>query len=248
MKAFAPALMLSAALCVGGALAQDHLVPIPSVIGGSEFVARYQDMVRTVLHEAFDNDIKARLIVEPSFEAESAVAIRNDGDAWRIVTLAPSVDLWAYIGAQEEAATEDECRKAGRANCAEPEADKLRASLPPSHHDVKVARCEIAIDPALGAGLLSLWQAMLLRTRFTRPGEDGALITDGTLYYFSAFGESDFLAGSAHSPDSDSTPGALVAIADTMAKYCHRRDDAPLADLKRESRALQARLDEGGGK
>jgi hypothetical protein len=255
MKTIATVLAVTV-LCGTPVMAQDHLVPESSVIGGSEFSPDYQSVVQAVLHEAYADDVKVRLIVEPSFSPEAAIGLKEDNGNYRIFTLAPAVQLWGYESLRMMKGGEERLVSNGNSKDSQPpdnDIAALKAYLPADVHDVKVKRCEADIDPALGARIVEVWKAMLLDTRYARgpeyvKGPDGKMqqvvaeVMDGTLFHFSMFGGLDFLAGQAHSPFEGTKPAQLVNIADMMDQFCQTKDPKFTAQMNRDVDALLAQL------
>ncbi|HEY2069821.1 MAG TPA: hypothetical protein VGG48_09730 [Rhizomicrobium sp.] len=93
MKAFAIA-ALAASLFATEAVAQDHLVPEESVIGGSEFSPGYHDLVSLVFADAYKPNVRARVIVEQRSAPEAAVGISERDGQWWLFSLEASERIW----------------------------------------------------------------------------------------------------------------------------------------------------------
>ena len=255
-KIVAYALAFSAA----SALAQDHLVPEPSAIGGDDYVGKYQEQVATVLHEVYDRNVRIRMIAQPSFSAEYVVGIKDNSS---IFVVTPAQQVWQYEslrmmehGSVAVVSKDGKAPPADDPNGTKADIAELRETLPADYRDVKLDRCQIAIDPKLADRTVEVWKEILLQTRFVRgpepvKGADGKLIytvtvgLDGETYHFSMRdGSGDVFAGSTWSPSKDTKPAKLVEIAETMRNYCTTKNSDDLAKLSREVDALLGELHE----
>lgn len=161
MKYAAP-LFLAFLFCTTTALAADHLKPEDSIYSGGSFEPGYDQAMVASFEDAFADDVLDRVIVQPSFETEFAVGVKEDKDRYRIFYQEVSEQLWQYtvldlmkkgqitsVGDNGKSTTQDDIAK-------------LEKSLPPDPKDVKVNRCEYDIDPAFGAKLAGAWADVLL--------------------------------------------------------------------------------------
>ena len=72
-KLFAALLLGFAAL--PAAAQEDHLAPEDSVIGGTAFLSDYDEKVRSLLKDAYANNVVVRMVVIPSFSEEYAIGL-----------------------------------------------------------------------------------------------------------------------------------------------------------------------------
>jgi len=81
-----------AALSVSS-VAQNRLAPVETK---KESLEAYQDQVRLVLRDAWSPDVKARLIVQPSFQPETAIGLRENGKSLELFVIQPTQHIWRY--------------------------------------------------------------------------------------------------------------------------------------------------------
>lgn len=231
---FRLATLLLALSFAGAAMAEnfrDFLVPEYSTIGGSEYSPEYQIMMREVLHEAYDQGVVFRMIVEPSFDVESTVFLKRRDHRFSIVTLAATKQIWSYDSLV--AMKDGKIKRIDRGPQADmdKETAEYYASLPADYHDVKLNRCEVAVDAATAGRLTALWKGMLLQTHYTQPGEGDVFVTDGTAFHFSMLGDLWNLEGWTNDAPEGGKLAALLSIADAMRHYCDTPGKASSANL-----------------
>jgi hypothetical protein len=225
-------LVLGCALYATAALAGEHLEP-----ERSDF-ASYDSTVATVLKSAFERDVRARAVVEPSFQSEFAVGVKEESGAFRVFFLQPSAQVWQYTllqmmkKRQVTSTTPDHVDNTAR------EIARIEASLPADPKDLKVEQCEIAIDATLGARLVTLWKTILSQVK-AQPPDNGI---DGVIYHFSMAVDGHELAGQAWSPPKSSDAGMMVDIAYAMREACKTKNQSEIAMIDRLSADLQKRL------
>lgn len=196
----------------------------------------YHEIVIAVLQGAFDADVRARLIAMPSFTPEYALGIRENQGGYKIFHLASQSQLWSY----ENLKTLREIQEAGGlpgqdANIAEAIAE-YESRLPEDFHDVETSYCEFEIPPGLAEDLLSVWERLLLETRY---GDQAPVGRDGTDYHFSMLANGVVMAGKVWSPDPQSKTGAMVSITETMKNLCLTADQNLLAQLEPQLDTMQ---------
>lgn len=201
----------------------DHLVPEDTIYSGLDVTENYHDMVVSVLQDAYSKEVRIRAIVEPSFSPEFAVGVMQVGEEFKIFSLQSTIHLWDYE--IREMMKQGSMDRTDYSEDDEPidlvaELDK---DLPPKPSDVKVDRCEIAIDAPLASQLIAAWQGVLLQTRFVDDKtEEGITGLDGDTFHFSMTVGLQNVAGSAWSPSGAKT-GALAELAILMRKYCAQK-------------------------
>ncbi len=127
----------------------------------------------------------------------------------------------------------------------EKEIADYEATLPKDFHDVKIERCERVIDSSRAQRLMAAWKAVLLETRFNKPGDESAVVTDGTAVHFADMSEYPYLAGwTIWAPDG-SEPAALWDMADAMWDYCDKPGAASSAQFDKKLAVLEASLQSG---
>jgi hypothetical protein len=114
------------------------------------------------------------------------------------------------------------------------------AEFPPDFRDVPINRCEAGIDASLGAQLVELWRQMLLQTRYTDHSKETIFLgsLDGITFHFWSGG----MAGSTPYIVGGSNVDLLVRVTDTMNRLCSTGDPSVAVQLRRETDALLARL------
>jgi hypothetical protein len=254
-------LFFAAALCVARAPAADavfpdHLEPEGSVLAGGESKMHYDylNLVASVLHEGYADDVELRAVVLPSFTPEYLVGIRGalssdrlrgNPASHRVFYLRPKLQLWSYPTLSE---LEDQLARMKSKNPPNAERIKLqsddiaaiRRELPADPKDMPLARCEKPIDAPLADRIWKVWIGVLMETRHDATTEV-VINTDGTSYHFSAPAPLYVLAGETSAPPIPSTkPGMLATLADALVDYCDGK--AAAAELDTRTTALEQRL------
>lgn len=265
-------LILIAVLFVQSAAARpyfdEHLLPEDSVFTDIDFrlsvfdgpfsldfehYMRYEENVARVLRDAFRFEVVARVIAYPSFEPEFSIALELKEGKYRILYLAPAVQLLHFeeLEIMKEKPNSDFQRE--ELDRYLRYLDDLKIKLPKTREEVEVSKCDISISNELGVKLYSLWSEMLFRTRYPdlRPAKPDAkaapldLAVDGTSYHFSFEYPGFTLAGKIHSPRAESNTGKLVAIAELMKEACQAEDNKEiLANLEHRVDTLTEQLSE----
>ncbi len=215
-------------LWIRPALAQDHLIPDPSLLVDD---SRYRSKVRYVFREAFERngspfgepnrEVTLRAIVLPSFEKEFAVGVLASPEGQEVFLLEPSTSVWATelrcLMEREEAA--ENGKRPTRSKRLMEALEKLRLQGPLADQNIPVQRKARPIPAELARELRSLWKEMLLGTRHV-PDDEVLNGADGTTYNFSAFfaGRGE-ISGHVWSPQPSCRTYRLVALVHAMAGY-----------------------------
>jgi hypothetical protein len=117
-------------LTAGVASAEDHLTP------EDKFDQVYQATVKSVFGAAYGPDIRARAVIEPSFQREFAGGVKETGGHYSVFMLTPSKQIWAGNLLEEQ------------------------QTAPKT---VKVTACEIPIKQGDGARMVAVWKTVLSR-------------------------------------------------------------------------------------
>jgi len=231
--AFGLSLMASAATAQQGflptAVAGEHLVPERSVFADT-FLLEYDTMVVSALEGAFTRDVRVRAVVQPSFQPEYAVGVKERENGFRVFCLHPEIQLWAYETLNMMKA--GSIRNLGsiigpptdRASETPKELEKLEASLPANFRDVKIKSGDAEIASDLARLLVAIWETMLRQTRYDKAAHLGF---DGVSYHFSMRSDHQNLAGYVWSPPPASTTELLVKVVETMRLVC----DSDVSDI-----------------
>jgi hypothetical protein len=210
------AIVFSAMLCSASALAQGHLEPEANAISGG-WDSDYDTLRLSVFKEAFDRNVRARVIVDEAMTGYGlAMGVKEDAGSFKIFALHPEMWLWLHT-------------ETGKA-----QAQQYHIVVPP----IKIDRCEVVIDAALGNRLIEVWKQMLLRTQYYDTPRWGA---DGTWFYFSMPLGAQRLAGQTWSPD-DGPPRLLTDITATMNELCTTKEHKYVDRLQQQVTGLLARL------
>lgn len=239
---------IAASLWAPCAPAGDHLEPEWTPYLGVHMDG-FDEILVSVFKEAYADDVRARLIVVPSFEPEYALGVKETKGTYRIFLLKPSTHLWYFpyreIVRRGQVQVLDE-------NGSHPDDEtqrRLNATLPDRPEDVPLSHCEIEIAKPVAETLIDIWRGMLVGTRFDEPMPEGVVVVtgDGTTYHFSMKINYDRLAGKTWSPGPSSPTGKLVAITDTMRDLCLTRKPALATRLAGQAETFRAALPPANG-
>ena len=224
----------------------DHLIPEASILSGHSSVIsrRYDELIVDVLADGYARDVTLRAVVLPSFSPEYLVGLRNanirGGADHRVFYLRPTIQLWGYetlrwLPAGSIDFSQDGNPKDDATKLQTDAIERWGARLPANPKDVPLTRCEKPLDAAVAKQVAAVWTGVLLETRYS-PAQTLGL--DGVTYHFSA---RNYLAGEAWSPPSDSKPGRLAELAETLVRYCDSKAEA--TELERLAETLAKRLE-----
>ena len=220
--------VVAAVLFVVPVSAADYLEP------DDAFFKSYHDQVKSVFKEMYEPGVRVRMTVEPSFSVEYAVAVKQTGEKFAVISVTAENQLWRFeVLKQMKAGAISASDDKGNDTTAA-EIKKLEASLPKNPNEVKVERCEVPLDAALAGRIIAVWRKMLAGV--AAAPYDGGL--DGTFYHFSAPVDGKELAGQTWSPSEDSNTGRLVMIAETARNYCQKRNPSDIATLQKQADEL----------
>jgi len=235
-----PAALVAILVSIAPALAGDHLEPEDSIYSGvAPFQPGYDRAMVASFADAFKADVEASAIVQPSFEPEFAVGVKQDADGYRIFYQEASQQLWQYSVLEMMKRGEITSADANGKSTTAEDIAKLEKSLPPNPKDVKINRCEYAIDSDLGAKIVDDWRRMLLGTRYAKRPRMGI---DGTFYHFFAKSGYQGMAGKTWSPDPATATGMLAQLADSMKTLCTTKRDLTLREVEKLTGALASKL------
>jgi hypothetical protein len=197
---------------------EDHLIPEDSIYDGmASFAPGYDRALLASFKDVFEEDVIVRAIIEPSFETEFAVGLKKDGETYKVIYQEVSEQLWQYSvldmmkRGEITSATSD-----GKSTTAD-EIAKLEKSLPANSKDVKVNRCERAVDAPLGKEIVAVWKEMLLQSRYSA---QSSIVVDGTTFHFSGVFDYQRMAAQTWSPDERTKTGMLANLAYHMKAFC----------------------------
>ena len=192
----------------------DHLFPERSLIFlGSAYHGTLIELRRSVLPEAYGNDVLARMLEAPSGGSERMIGIRRDDSTngvHRIFAVRPKTPLILLAIRQLPAI------------------------------NVEVERCDFEISAPLAQRILADWEKMLLGTRYG-PNETGFERTGYHFHMYSRTAR-DYLEGYTWSPDPNTAPGMLVGIATKMADLCAGHDQQTITEIETLLTTLENRL------
>jgi hypothetical protein len=234
MHAMKFSVIAAAIVCAVPVLAEDHLEPERSVLGGDTWLQGYDDIVVGVLKDAYSREVVARMVVLPSSQPEYAVGVSKTGDRYAIFVVGATIPLSNYEALSNMENARDEKGNPVRDDKSIAE---LRKMLPTDWHDVKVNRCAVAIDAPLGERLVDVWGKMLMQTRYPEPEENETVRIDGVDFHFYSYGK----AGQTWSPTGRKA-GTFVDVGNAMAAYCDEKGKHELATLNAKVDDLLAQL------
>jgi len=188
-----------------------HLEPAYTAQDAASVHDNRESIYQTVYAEAYGKDVLVREHEESSFmPSDDMVFLKKNGGKFVIVYLHVDRPLIVYSSAAWMS-------------------DLRPAHLDPAdYHDVKPRRCEIEISPVLAKSIVADWHAVLMQTRYDTHPRQGM---DGSNYEFSMPTDQRELAGQIWTPDVDTSPGMLVAVAHDMAGYCIKKSQETKARL-----------------
>ncbi|OAI44331.1 hypothetical protein AYO42_00870 [Rhizomicrobium sp. SCGC AG-212-E05] len=215
---------------------ESYLEPERSQYGGDLFMSGYDDLVLSVLKEAFAQDVAVRMVAVPSFVPEFAVGLKGTPGNYRVFSLRPKVQLWGYETLR--------MMKDGSLRTVVGDAQKqlsdLQSTLPADPRAVPVISCQTSINTQLGGRIATVWEKMLRKTRFPPPS--AMMGVDGADYHFSMRSNLQYLAGRTWSPDQNSATGLLVGIGMAMNDYCAKKGGGSSMHLEQQLAQLEKRL------
>jgi hypothetical protein len=213
--------------------ASDHLVPDESLYSAERF-ENYYRAVNNVLTQLEPEGSIARVIVRPSFFPEYVVGIsvdpesdsnfESENDKYFVFSRRLDKQLWG-----DEQSILSFSEFAG----IEIATQKVQLAVPPHQ------RCTRQIDRSLGKSIQSVFEEMLLRTRYERNPGMGA---DGAFYHFGTVGPGRWITGQTWSPKPHTKPGYLVEIVRSMSSYCEGEKGAGVSELETLVESLLGKL------
>lgn len=232
------AALASMALSTSSLSDEDHLKPEDSPLGFISLWFRdYYFLVGAAFKEAFENDVKARVIVLSSFDLEFVVGVKEKDGSFLIFALQPESKLWGYALIEEN---HNGSLRVGPMTPLSEKFERQEITNPEAPKEIRIARCERKIDSILGMHILEVWKNMLLQTRHN-DYVDLIAGHDGTDYHFSMGALPDY-SGQTGLPLANSKTGALVDIVHTMLEYCDSGDRKQRTRLSNDVASLKARL------
>jgi len=151
--------------------------------------------------------------------------------------LRPSDQLWQYTVLQLMKQQQITSTDGKGSDTTQAEIDRLERSLPRDPRDLAIERCEIPVTDATAARILDAWQMML-----SSSAPSAIMGLDGELYHFALATQDRLLTGQTWSPDADTNPGRLVAIAMAMRDACTTLSAAHLSAIPGLADAIRAHL------
>ncbi len=228
---------MAALLFATPALAQTHLVPEPSA-AFMDFQPGYWDVEGHVFAPAFEKDVRAMALVEPSFSPEFAIGVREGAGKYSVFYYVAPDHLWDYAALEMMKKGEIQSSQNGKSTTKE-EIAKLQASLPADPASIKLVRCDVPVDPELGKTIIGIWRSVLLQTHYDEKPTFGV---DGDIYHFSMDIDLQSLTGQVWSPNEDTDIGRAVGLIYTIKYICTKEHDANIETLSAEASGLANRL------
>lgn len=245
------ALILSLVVSISFSVqAQDHLEP-ENYPYADQFMSRYKNMILETFGEAFDEKVRLRAIVQPSFHPEFVVYLREYRKEYTIVAAQPEHMLWGYEILADKKSGRSLTIKDGKQVKDEQGIAELESRYPKNFRDLPILRCEVDIDKELAKSITVVWESMLRETRYKKDQDWPGL--DGTTYHFSMEAQvpknswlknmrGKLLAGRIWHPPAESKTGKLVKIAKNMYGYCYDNTKENLDILSNSVTSFEAEL------
>ena len=208
----------------GGAIAQDRLAPADKQEHGLE---TYRELVRRVLGEAFAPDVKARVIVEPSFQPELAIGLRQRGASFELFSIRPTKHIWNFQLLDMMKTGKIQTLGPSSRN-QEAEIKKLEAGLPNNPEQIPLKRCKVSVEQSIAKTILSAWSHMLQNIA---PDDEAPFGLDGESYYFSMPVSDRELMGQTWSPRQGSRADKFVRMSFAMRDFCQSQRDSDLQTI-----------------
>ena len=202
------------------ARAQDHLVPDASAfVDPNEYLLK----LRHVFAQAFEEGVKLRALVIPSFQKEYVVGLQTRGKGVEAFVLEPTSIIWdtELVRLYEKGEIKTFTHEGGKYKEVPPEKSvalkRLKEKTPADYRNIKATRRARPIPGELAGDIEAIWTTMLLDVRHVEKPDD---IMDGVTYHFSArIGVRGEISGQTDSPEEESKTGRLAALADAMGDY-----------------------------
>jgi hypothetical protein len=193
--------------------ATEHLEPEESRFTRMPFLENYYQTVISALEVTYKPDIKVKAIVLPSFRPEYAVGIKKNNGIYHVFHKQPSLSYWGYTSLELMKQENIKVIKDGKSQRDLKGIQRIESRYPKNFRDIKINTCERTLEETLAIKIIAAWEIMLLQTSYTLESTGGL---DGTTYHFS----NNRMAGQTWSPSARTKPGKLVAITDSLIKYC----------------------------
>ncbi|MFP3943840.1 MAG: hypothetical protein ACLFWF_08105 [Alphaproteobacteria bacterium] len=257
-SSFAPAVVATLLIATLAAAQDDrygeHLEPEESVFEGHgvtsegyySILDEYDRLLVSALVDAYGENVVARVIVVPSFKAETAVGLREKDGTYKVFYLQPDAHLWAvhHLAAGKKALEHPGDADEEQIAWVEENVRALEKAVPADYREVKISKCERDVDAELGKRIHRLWVGMLRGTRYPDVPSSGM---DGWTYHFSVRSNDRFgthtMAGQSRNPPSNSNAGRLVAVAGAMRDFCDNSGRKWLDRLEKRVEELSEHLE-----
>ena len=205
--------------------ATEHLEPEDSRFSGIPILDEYNWTVITAFDVNYDFDVKAKVIVMPSFHPEYALGIKKINNDYTVFHYVAEMSYWGYTSLKMMKSEVIQVVEDGELQRDIEGIKKIESTYPGDFRDIKINRCEASLTPALAIDIIELWNHMLLKTTYAPEYSGGP---DGVTYHFS----NNSMAGQTWSPNPKSEPGKLVDIVRGMISYCNKTNEASILESK----------------
>jgi hypothetical protein len=217
---------------------RDHLEPVESVYDEQQIHGYYAGVLTTVLSDGFDNRVRLRMQIAPSFRPESIVGLRQNNDgAFEVFVLQPEIELRKFASLHFRRAQLNEKMDDFQRKDVLERIKELEAALPANLKDVRVRRCAMSIGEADAKQIVSAGELLLQQTRYF--GDEDVIGSDGDRYYFWAPWK---FSGTIWEPSRGLKPGRMVDIMETLRSACERADRTLIVEAVSAARNLEKDL------
>ena len=210
----------------------------PDQLAAGEFSvadAYYRQVVMTVLHEGYAEDVRLRMLAT-SVLGEDLVGFRIRGQEFQVFVLRPKIALSSYVTLRDLKKGDIMPPKSLPLDTAD-YIKELEASLPRDYRDVPVEKCVAPLNERIARRLLAVWERAL-RNINPSPPPDERVVLDGGDFHFWVKGEKE-LAGHVYAPDSKWRSHQLAGIGSELYKFCKSPTAAGAKELERLADELQ---------
>ena len=199
---------------------------------GAEFASdqdfvQYELLIRTMLAEAFADNVRTRMVALPALSTEWVVGLRvREQGEWEVFVLKPTISARSY-GVREDARKELVQKRASPGASAtetreiEAQLRDIERGLPQDPRSVPIERCVVPLSDAVAARVQASWIATLRGAvkRDAPPFPYVRVIGDGWSYHFSQDGNPP-LAAEVSNPEAEWPSGKLAALGTALRAYC----------------------------
>jgi hypothetical protein len=217
------ALIAIAAAAITSLRAQEHLIPEAGTLAEHD---EYYAKVTTIFAKARAHEVVCRVVILASFFPEQEVGVRQTPTGHEVYSITPSSAIWdTELIRLHESGQIQSFNKDGKELTLEEDASyqALKKRAPSDFRKITTEVKAVAVDDTLAKRIATLWERMLLATRYPREHRQGL---DGESYHFSMFlSGRGVVSGKIWSPAEKTKTAALAELASTLALVVNGKAD-----------------------